>query len=183
MKDRFFGGAGVSLHASELQNPTGAQLAALGEYFKTYHFGRLAALLSITTTLDNRLVPYQVAARAILERVARLAGRFGCQGVVLVFEESQRADHLAFQHFDRHNLHDLADPVPRSLEFLKFRMPKSAGEPLLEVADFVINAAGGQVRSHLKGHEWGARRDFQTVFRSVPPELAEFIDMMDVRID
>ena len=64
----------------------------------------------------------------------------------------------------------------------KFRMPKAAAEPFLEVADFVVHTAGGQVRTHReKQAEWGTRRDFKAVFGIEDQTLVEFRELLDVK--
>jgi hypothetical protein len=48
-------------------------------------------------------------------------------------------------------------------------MPKSSAEPGLEIADFIINAAGSQIHRHMRGQE-GPAPDFTDVFCRLPPE-------------
>jgi hypothetical protein len=59
-------------------------------------------------------------------------------------------------------------------------MPKSAGEPALEVADFVANTIAGHARAHLVERRSGFRKDFQAVFQSVDPKLASFFAITSV---
>ena len=48
----------------------------------------------------------------------------------------------------------------------------------LEVADFIVQAAGASVRLEATHPGRGIdRRDFQAVFRSVPKQLASYIDV------
>ena len=142
--------------------------------------GRIAARLH-STILEPDLPASQLVARQVLDRIARLVGRFGCNGVVLVLEESQRTDRLAATYFSGYDLEVRSSSGPRPLEMLRFRMPKAAAEPFLEVADFVVHAAGGQVRSHLKGLAWGARRDYRAVFGITDQTLVEFIEALSVK--
>lgn len=181
LKMEHFGSVDTPLHAADLRNPTSAQLLALGKFFRSESFGRIAALVSTQTILEPDLPAYQLVARQVLDRIARLVGRFGCNGVVLVLEESQRTDRLAATYFSGYHLEVRSSSGPRPLEMLRFRMPKAAVEPFLEVADFVVHAAGGQVRSHLKGAAWGARRDYQAVFGITDQTLVEFIEALSVK--
>jgi hypothetical protein len=48
-------------------------------------------------------------------------------------------------------------------------MPKSSAEPGLEVADFIISAAGSQVRRIVAGRD-GLAPDFSDVFDRLTPE-------------
>ena len=52
-------------------------------------------------------------------------------------------------------------------------MPKSAREPGLEVADFVISAAGSEVQRRLRGKA-GHAPDFSDVFCRLPAEGARY---------
>lgn len=56
---------------------------------------------------------------------------------------------------------------------------KDQAEPALEVADFIMHAAGGQVRGSLKGRT-GFRLDFQSVFQSVEDQLASYMSVEEV---
>jgi hypothetical protein len=182
LKKAHFGSESVGLHATEIDPSNLAAVQALGEFFRTGQFGRIAVLTSVDTSFSEPIPDYKLVARLVIERIARLVGHFGCDGAVLVHEEGQRTDHLAATFFDGYSLTRDHAGQPRNLPFKKFRMPKSANEPFLEVADFVIQAAGGQVRTSLKGRRWGCRPDFQAVFTSVDPALVEFIDVTTVQM-
>lgn len=52
-------------------------------------------------------------------------------------------------------------------------MPKSANEPGLEVADFIVSAAGSQVQRRLR-KKAGLAPDFNDVFGRLPPEGARY---------
>jgi hypothetical protein len=58
-------------------------------------------------------------------------------------------------------------------------MPKSANEPALEVADFIMHAVGRQARQNLKQRGVFAP-DFKAVFQSVDHKLASFIEVETV---
>ncbi len=52
-------------------------------------------------------------------------------------------------------------------------MPKSVNEPGLEVADFIVSAAGSQVQRRLRGKS-GLAPDFNDVFGRLPAEGARY---------
>ena len=183
LKEAHFGGRQSPLHANELRDPSPIQVAALAEFFRSHGFGRIAVTVSTRTVCIPALPAYQLASRGVLERIARLVGRFGCDGAALVVEESTRGDVLAGSYFEGYHLELRCDEETVKLPLLKFRMSKSHIEPILEVSDFIVHTAGGQVRSAHRGIAWGARRDFDVVFRSIDPSLAEFMDITEARFN
>lgn len=98
-----------------------------------------------------------------------------CKAVALVVESSQRADPMLKQHFGELKLEnrELVLPVQYWL------MPKSAAEPGLEIADFIINAAGSQTRRHL-ARKPGVSLGFQDVFGRLPLEGCRFSIVTEV---
>jgi hypothetical protein len=183
LKESCFQGATTALHASELRDPSPAQVGGLTAFFKTQRFGRIAAVMSVETLLEPALHSYQLLARSVLERIASLVGSFGCRGVALIMEESTRGDRLAAACFSGYHLELRDTGAGVTLPFIKYRMPKSASASLLEVSDFIIHVAGSQVRSVRKGVPWDARRDFDALFRSVDPALAQFMDITEALIE
>ena len=183
LKEAHFGGTHSPLHANELRDPSSSQVAGLTEFFRSHGFGRIAVTVSTRTVCEPSLPAYQLAARGVLERIARLVGRFGCDGAALVIEESTRGDPLAAFYFDGSHLELRSGEQAVTLPLLKFRMPKSGLEPVLEVSDFIIHTAGAQVRSAHRDIAWDARRDFDVVFCSVDSSLAEFMEITEARFD
>ena len=58
-------------------------------------------------------------------------------------------------------------------------MPKSAADPALEVADFVMHAVGRQARKNLAKRD-GIAPDFEVVFHSVDKKLVSFMEVQTV---
>jgi hypothetical protein len=177
LKASYFGSPDIPLHAADLR-PNDQQAEALGAFFRQGPFGRIAVLTSVGTSKPDSLPDYQLVANGVLERTARLVRHFGCNGAVLIHEESTRTDRLAATYFGGDSL---VDSSGQRLPLLKFRMPKSANEPFLEVGDFVMHTAGSQVRAALAGKEWGTRKDFQAVFRTTPEELGQFFEILTAK--
>jgi hypothetical protein len=182
LKAAHFGSAETPMHAADLREPSLAQIEALNEFFLTLGFARIATTIAVEAYLEPGVPPYKIVARQVLDQIARVAQRLGCDGVVLVLEESQRTDRLAAAYFDGYQLERKSGGETTTLEMKKFCMPKSAREPFLEVADFIIHTAGGQVRTYRERQKnWGTRRDFQAVFRVEDQTLVEFLEILNAR--
>jgi hypothetical protein len=163
LKARHFGGADVPLHASDLRNPTAEQLEGLNRFFKTKTFGRFAVTMTRNTELPEQIKPIQAMPELLRRRWAELTPRFDPLPVEVAFvhEASERGDALLERYFGP------------SIVFIDGKrvnvhhgiMPK--GDEALEVADFVVQAAGGQARHGIKP-DGRVRRDFEAIFRANP---------------
>lgn len=91
--------------------------------------------------------------------------------LAVIVEESKRSSPLVAGAFAGFGLRVDDQDVPIDLAF----MPKSASEPGLEVADFIIHTAGGQARQKL-GRQI-LRKDFQAIFHSMGPKLTSLLDI------
>jgi hypothetical protein len=176
MKARHFGGEHGPLHAAGLR-PTAAQTNAIATFFRRRAFMRFAAFLSRDTTMVSDIERLAVLAPALMRRIGEVASTVLPRptALALVFEESQRLASGIQRHFDGLTLSDeVGRPIPAKDCFA----PKSATLPGLEVADFVMHAAAGQVRSRVRGRP-GWRRDYQAVFHSAAGARS-FIDIESV---
>jgi hypothetical protein len=123
MKADHFGGPNVPLHASDLRCPSADQLDAHGRFFAT-----LAASSQMPQLLRRRW--------------QELAGRFVPlpTEVAFIHEASTRADHLLETYFGE----SVVTTEGHRVNVHHGIMPK--GDKALEVADFMVQAAGGQAR-------------------------------------
>jgi hypothetical protein len=168
-----------TLHASSLQ-PTPAQLEALSAFFVGGAFARVAALLSKRTELSVPAHRYELTALALLNRINKVAPAFWpFSSVHVMIESSTRGDPLAARYLAgyqevRVEVEDKTHLCPVQ----KYFATKSAGLAGLEVADFIVQAAGASVRLEASHPGRGIDRlDFRAVFRSVPRHLASYLDI------
>lgn len=165
VRAKIFPGLEKPIHAAEIDQLSSEKAAILGDFFTKGNFGRLATIVSERALLKDDLPPYKIVARKIIDQISRFVSRFKCDGVVMIIEASERTDMLAATFFEGYDIMLSSGKAP----FLKFRMPKKAAEPLLEVADLIVHVAGSQVRDDVyRDRKWGQRRDFRAVFLPEP---------------
>lgn len=171
MKARHFGGADVPLHAADIRGATTEQLTAISKFFKSGRFVRFAAVMHRKTQLPAGVDPYQILAPSLLQQYEKIAKRLVPAPVEVAFihEASKRGDKLLERYFGKVTVR------VEGVEVASFQglIEKSARDEALEVADFVINAAGGQAK-HWSANRPGFRKDFKAVFHATPL-LTEFI--------
>jgi hypothetical protein len=172
LKEDYFGGHNVALHAADMHSITKVQIEALGNFFNTYPFSRFFAILKITTYIHKYLTPYQLISGAFSKRIEKISSYYPFQSIVMIFESSERTDLIAAEHFGSWRFIVDGEEVPIN----RFRMDKSAREPGLEVADFIVHTAGSQVRNRLTGKK-GWRKDFETIFHNVDERLVSYLEI------
>lgn len=182
MKNNYFDGADKPLHANELRNPSKDQLEALNHFFTKFHFCRIAAIVSDKTVFEATIDPYEITAGALKNRILDVAKwQQPFKSMALIFEDSQRGNKLAVRNFS--NFNELLVDQKTKIPVGKFFMPKALNFPGLEVADFIMHAAGGQTRTRLKhGVKKSNNRDFKAVFRSMSSKRTSFIEINKVEV-
>jgi hypothetical protein len=170
LKARHFGGAVQPLHASSLRNLTVVQMEALGAYFRAQSFGRFAAVMTSKTTLPPGTKPIEIMPSLLRKRYEALTPRLAPQltEVAFIHEASDRGDPLLEKYFGATVVTVDGQQIPAH----HLLMPK--GDEALEVADFVVHAAGAQARGWSQGKP--IRKDFEAVFHS-HPRLTSFISV------
>jgi hypothetical protein len=165
-----------ALHAATLKDVSEAGVAPIATFFKTWPFARLGAVVTTSTLLHPELPTLNTVTKTLELRIADIAQWTPLGSLALIFEASKRADALIARATDGLRVTIDGKPIPVSVNFL----PKSAGEPAMEVADFIVQAIGGQARHELKRRA-GRRRDFEVIFRSVDPKLVSFHHVHEVQ--
>jgi hypothetical protein len=163
MKDQHFGGAGTPLHASDLRAPAAEQLAALNNFFESQTFARFAVTMTCKSQLPSGIKPIQVMPGLLRRRWEELTPRFVPLPIEVAFihEASDRGDELLEQYFGP----SIVTIDGKQVNVHHGILPK--GDEALEVADFVVHAAGGQARHGIKPDR-PVRRDFEAVFLANP---------------
>jgi hypothetical protein len=96
MKERYFGGADLPLHAANFRNPTPEQVQAIADFFRNQEIGRFAVTMTASTKLPDGLKPIQIMPGALRRRWEELTPRFVPLPVETAFihEASDRGDEL-----------------------------------------------------------------------------------------
>jgi hypothetical protein len=171
------GSPDTPLHASSFgRSASPDQIRAVAKFFRTHPFARLGAIISVETTLVPEMGPVPTIASVLKRRIWDVARWTPFKELKVVFESSERANRLVERGFGDFGLEEDGRKIPVECYF----MPKSAGEPALEVADFIMHAVGRQARRHLEGRD-GFALDFKAVFHDQQRKLVSFINVEAVK--
>jgi hypothetical protein len=134
--------------------------------------GRDQIMITTCGTLANRLA--RVAAG--MAQLGLWNPSMSSRKVIAVFEHSARlANHLE-QHFTSLALQVLGETIPVEGCF----MLKSVANPFLEMADFVVNTVGRNVKHQRIHGRQSCIASFHSLFRDVGPPMADYFETTTV---
>jgi len=161
------------LHASDFgQSASPEDIEAVASFFRQNPFFRFGAVGSVNTQLAQGLSPLRTIVKVLQMRIAEIARWTPFEEVHIIFESSKRADPLIEDAMQGFGLEENGKSIPVECYF----MTKRAGEPGLEVADFVVHTVGRQARANLK-QRGDFALDYAAVFHKVDPRLTSFMEV------
>lgn len=167
----------MPLHSSEFERKAD-NFAVLSEFFLDPSFVRIAPTTTKAVRLPPGMDPCVPVMGQLQQEISFVAAALPCKIVWIIVESSQRADPIVQVCFSQLTPIDGASPA--RLE--KSLMPKSSNDPGLEVADFIVSAAGSQVQRRLRGQD-GQAPDFEDVFGRLPALGCRYREVSHVAID
>jgi hypothetical protein len=166
------------LHGSDVTaNPKPESFAALRTFFEDRSFARIAVTTTKEVGLPAGMHPCIPVMGQLCKEIETVASVLPCKCIWIIFESSDRADPVVKRCFGQ--LTSLNAPLTIPVEH--WLAPKSANEPGLEVADFVVSAAGSEIQRHLRG-KTGHAPDFNDVFGRLPAEGARYREIARVTV-
>jgi hypothetical protein len=147
----------------------------MGDFFRRPDFLRLAVTAYATTTLPSTMAIMTPVVEVLKKQMLDYAQASSCDSVAVVFESSERADAALVDQFGNLEVLRGGKEIPVEHCFIE----KKFHDPLAEIADFVVNAAGSMARWRLLKRD-GFPKDFAAIFQSIPRELVKYLDIGSV---
>ncbi|HKF64122.1 MAG TPA: DUF3800 domain-containing protein [Dongiaceae bacterium] len=158
------------LHFSERQRGLGrSNKLQIHKLLASRPIGRFAAIATRDSVLAGTTIE-DVVLGSLKKRLEELLSWSSCRSIALVFEESARLKAAVHRHFDGMKVQADDAEVPHVCCW----MPKSAGVPLLELADWLLHTVAAQVRHKSQNSHTD---DFCAAFHSVNPKLASYVQI------
>jgi hypothetical protein len=173
IRNRVTGSPDTPLHANKFPRIAKAgDIEAVAGFFRVQPFARFGAIISTATTLVDEMDVLRTIKEVSELRINEIVQGILCKEVKVIFESSSRTDKMIQAAFQDLTIRRGQKHIPCEC----YLMPKSAAEPALEVADFVMHAVGRQARHNLK-HRGSFLPDFCAVFHSVKRQLVSFVEV------
>jgi hypothetical protein len=176
VRRRVTGSPDAQLHASEFSGiAKPADVEVVAAFFGAQPFFRFGAVITGVTSLVPEISLMRTMKGVLQKRINDIVAETLCKEVQVIFESSQRTDGLIQESFQDFEVNRGRKRIPSECFF----MPKSATDPALEVADFVMHSVGRQARQNLikRGN---FLPDFCAVFHTVDVRLTSFMEVQAV---
>jgi hypothetical protein len=180
MKDQHFGGRKNELHASKLGHPSKSQLAALEKFFTCLPFFRFAVMTADTLSNTTAETNLHLVSVSVLHQVADFAKWVQPTEIVFIIENSQRIEQDLLKHFSTYRFGNGEIEITPKVMLAS----KDVCCSPVEVADFVMQAAGAQVRNRLRGFAGVRniiRKDFAAIFHKVDRRLSGYTELLSAQ--
>ena len=176
LRRRVAGSSDAHLHAHKFSRIARVDdFEAVAQVFRTQPFWRFGAVFTTETTLLPEISLMRTMKSVLQKRIQDIVEMTLCKEVSIVFKSSERTNDLIQNAFHQFDFNRGSKRIPSECYF----MPKAAGEPALEISDFVMHAIGRQTRHNLN-QRGSFLPDFCAVFHAVAPNLTSFIEVDDV---
>ena len=179
MKKRLLGDSEIPLHANELTAKDKDKIEAVSSFFREQSFTRLAAIAHKSSTLEGSWSVPKNLVMALITLFRSALCKYPFTGMVVIYEDTDRLRLEICQELGSLLVEVQEWGFNHTVPYEFYLMPKRAVEPGLEIADFIMHAAGGRVREQNNGRI-ADRRDFDVVFKSVSPDLAAYQEIKSV---
>lgn len=180
IKHRYFGGADVQMHASQLRHPTPDQISALEDFFTKLPFFRFACMSANSFDNETAETNIHLIAVSVMLQICEFAALAQPSQIIFIVENSTRIGRDLVKHFSAYRYgNGEVDFAPQVLV-----ASKSVNVSCVEVADFVIHPAGAQVRNRLVGFPDPMniiRKDFDLVFHRVDRRLSSYQEILGAK--
>jgi hypothetical protein len=160
------------LHASEidLKNEPKENIMLMGSYFKNGEFKRFAFTVSNDTLLSEGWNYYKILSILLSNYIINISYQYPwITDIAMIFENSSEGNKNINKYFRKMDYKKLGIKVNIENYVAKKGIIKG-----LEVADFIIQAAGTQTRNGI-GIKNNFRKDFSSIFIECDNDLQKFI--------
>jgi hypothetical protein len=168
VREIYFGSPDAPFHTSEIRTPSQEQIKAIEHFFQNEAISRMGVGCSWKTAFEGNASVLDVIAD-FGDRIAEILKHQPCNSVEVIFESTSRLENAIESAFSGFSI--LLDGSPMAIE-LNW-MDKSYNELGLEVADFIANSVGCEIRKKTENPNQTAKH-FGTCFKSIDPRLVSY---------
>jgi len=179
VRESVTGSSDTSMHAHHFaRTATKEQMQRVADFFHRQRFARLGAIVSKETKYEGEFRNPDIVSAVLKGRILEILKWTTASSVAVIFEASDRANRTIVEAFGEMRIEEEGKPIPLDCFF----MPKSVGEPALEVADFIVHSVGRQARQNLK--ERGIFvPDFKAVFHGLDRRMVSFMEVSSAALE